>query len=145
MFGSSEGNSTLYESIDPTTKERYAWTSKMVYSALPLNAGFLPFAVDERGANVPAIFAAFFLSSLSTSTSVLVETPEVVPSSSAVARTRRRRRAGPDRGAARVVAVVTVRGDRIRWVRAARGAHRIEQLALRVAIASTWAVMILSG
>jgi hypothetical protein len=44
-----------------------------------------------------------------------------------------------------VVAVVTVRGDRIRWVRAARGAHRIEQLALRVAIASTWAVMILSG
>jgi hypothetical protein len=102
--------------------------------------------VDERGANVPAIFAAFFLSSLSTSTSVLVETcDEVVPSSSAVARTRRRRRAGPDRGAAREVAVVTVRGDRIRWVRTARGAHRIEQLALRVAIASTWAVMILSG
>jgi len=62
-----------------------------------------------------------------------------------VARTRRRRRAGPDRGAAREVVVVTERGDRIRWVRAARGAHRIEQLALRVAIASTWAVMILSG
>ena len=104
----------------------------MVYSALPLNAGFF-FAVDDLGAKVPAILAAFFLSSLSTSTS-LVRTPAPVPSSSFDdARTRTRRRALPVSDAARVGG-----HDLVRCIRVARGAHRIETpFAARVAIASS--------
>ena len=108
----------------------------MVYSALPLNAGFF-FAVDDLGAKVPAILAAFFLSSLSTSTS-LVRTPAPVPcaptsSSFDDARTRTRRRAPPVSDAARMR-----EDDLIRCVRVARGAHRIETpFTARVAIASS--------
>ena len=58
----------MYESSDPTTSETYAWTSKMVYSVDPLNAGFFfPAGVDDRGANVLAIFFARLLTSLSRS------------------------------------------------------------------------------
>ena len=101
MSGSSEGSKTLYESSAPTTRERYACTSKMVYRVEPLNAGFF-LAVEERGAKVEAILRAFLEISLSTSTSlasaVFVSTS---PPSARGARGRRAGRATARRGAAR--------------------------------------------
>jgi hypothetical protein len=49
MFGSSDGSGTLFECMAPTTGERFVWSSRMVYSALPLCAGFF-FAVGDLGA-----------------------------------------------------------------------------------------------
>lgn len=64
MLGSSVGKMMLNDSSPPTAMQIHACHSKTLYSTLPLTAGFFD-AVDERGANVPAVWRASFVRSFS--------------------------------------------------------------------------------
>ena len=68
MLGSSVGKSTLNDSRPPTTRQIHACHSKMLYSRLPLTAGFF-WAVDERGAKVAAVWRTILFTSFSRSKS----------------------------------------------------------------------------
>ena len=92
MSGWSEGKSTLKDSKPPKAMQTHAWTSKTVYSTVPLTAGFLPVLPDARGANVVAMLltflSAFFAASaaacLAASSALLSSATALVASATAL-------------------------------------------------------------